>query len=249
MTEEYRQRVIRRKLAQMEIPRASPALPTGSRTLDALLGVGGLPRGSIVEWFGPPSCGKTTLALATVAHIQRSGAVAAWIDADRTFDPGYAAALGVTLERLPVARPESAEEAMEIARQLLSSGAVDLLVLDSVAALTPRLELGSGIGDSGSGLQAHVLTSWLRKICFTLRRSDAAALFLNQSRARLDAAVGDMETSAGGPALKLHAPVRIAFQPESGRGLRLRAVKNNPAGGIQGGILDWIEGSGFTDTL
>src|ERR1700722_5189488 len=129
MTEEYRQSTIRRKLAGTEIPRSRPSISTGFRVLDAVLGAGGLPRGRIVEWFGPPSCGKTTLALQTVAHIQGTGSIAAWIDADRTFDPGYAVALGVALDRLAVARPESAEEAMEIVRQLLGSGAVDLLVV------------------------------------------------------------------------------------------------------------------------
>jgi len=248
-TEEYRQRAIWRKLARMESRRTSPAIPTGFRALDAVLGVGGLPRGHIVEWFGPPSCGKTTLALQTVAHVQQNGSVAAWIDADRTFDPSYAAALGVTLERLPLARPESAEEALEMARQLLDSGAVDPLVVDSAAALIPRLELRAGIGDGGSGLQGRVLASGLRKMCFTLRRSDSAALFLNQNRIRLDAAAGEMETSAGGPALKLYAPVRLAFQPENGRGLRLRALKNSATAAFKGGVLDWREGAGFADTL
>jgi recombination protein RecA len=249
MTEAYRQSAIRRKLARMENRRTSPAIPTGFRALDEVLGAGGLPRGHIVEWFGPPSCGKTTLALQTVAHLQESGSVAAWIDADRTFDPSYAVALGVTLERLPVARPESAEEALEMARQLLDSGAVDLLVVDSAAALTPSLELGAGIGDSGAGLHGRVLASGLRKMCFTLRRSGSAAIFVNQSRTRLDAAAGELETSAGGPALKLYAPVRLAFHPENGRRLRLRALKNNAAAAFKGGVLDWREGAGFADTL
>lgn len=248
MTEEYRQRAIWQKLARMESRRTSPAIPTGFRALDSVSGPGGLPRGRIVEWFGPPSCGKTTLALQTAGSIQKNGLVAAWIDVDRTFDPSYAAALGVTLDRLPVARPESAEEALEMAGQLLQSGAVDLLVVDSVAALTPRLELDSGIGDGGSGLQGRVLASGLRRMCFTLRRAGAAAIFLNQSRTRLDAAAGEMETSAGGPALKLYAPVRLAFQPESGRRLRLRALKNNAAATFISDVLDWREGAGFADT-
>lgn len=248
MTEEYRQRTIRAKLARMEIPRSRPSISTGFRVLDAMLGPGGLPRGRLAEWFGPPSCGKTTLALETVAHIQQGGLVAAWIDVDRTFDPGYAASLGVTLERLPVARPEAAEEALEMSRQLLDSGAVDLLVLDSAAALTPSLELGVGVGDSGYSLQGRVLTSGLRKLDLTLRRRGSCAIFLNQDRAHLDATAGT-DTSAGGPALKLYAPVRLALQPESGRKLRLRTLKNSIAEGRPGGVLEWREGGGFADPL
>lgn len=245
MTEQYRQRAIWRKLARLEM-RAVPAIPTGFRALDGMLGAGGLPRGCIVEWFGPPACGKTTLALQTVAHLQRNGSMAAWIDADRTFDPGYAAALGVTLERLPVARPESAEEAMEMARQLLGSGAVDLLVVDSAAALAPSLELEAGISDTLAGLQSRVLAAGLRRFCFALRRSASAALFLNQSRVRPD---GEMETSAGGPALKLYAPVRLAFRPENGSHLRLRALKNGASEAFRCGVLDWRGSAGFADPL
>jgi recombination protein RecA len=247
MTEDYRQRVIWGKLARMEIRRLSPAIPTGFRALDTVLGTGGLPRGHIVEWFGPPSCGKTTLALQTVAHIQENGSVAAWVDADRTFDPGYATGLGVTLTRLPVVRPESAEQAVQMARQLLESGAVDLLVVDSVAALVPNLELESGIGEATSGLQARVLEWGLRKMSFTLRRSDSAAIFVNQSRVRPDPAGGEMETSAGGPSLKLYAPIRLAFQPESR--LRLRALKNNAAAPCHSAVLDRSEAGGFADPL
>jgi len=247
MTEEFRRNTIRRKLARMEGRDAWPAMPTGFRALDAVLGIGGLPRGSIVEWFGPPSCGKTTLALETVAHLQQSGSIAAWIDADRTFDPAYAAALGVALERLPVVRPETAEEAMEMARQLLDSGAVDLLVVDSAAALTPGLELEAGIGDAAFSLQGRVLASGLRKICFALRRSGAAAVFLNQSRNRPEAG-GEPETTAGGPSLKLYAPIRLSLQPGKGGRLRLRALKNAAAAAFQDGVLEWRGGAGLADT-
>ena len=248
MTEEYRQRTIRSKLARMEIARPEAAISTGFRTLDAVLGAG-LPRGRIVEWFGPPSCGKTTLAIETVAHVQQGGLVAAWIDADRTFDAGYAAGLGVTLERLPVARPEAAEEALEMAWQLLHSGAVDLLVVDSAAALTPSLELGAGIGEGGYSLQGRVLTSGLRKLDFAVRRSGSSAIFLNQDRTQGDSGARETETSAGGPALKLYAQVRLAFQPEKGRRLRLRVLKNNAATGCQYGVLEWREGAGLADPL
>jgi recombination protein RecA len=248
MTEEDRQQAIWQKLARMEMRRAAPPLSTGLRTLDVLLG-GGLPRGGIAEWFGPPSCGKTTLALEAAAHIQKNGALAAWIDADRTFDPGYAAALGVSLERLPVVRPESAEEAMEMARQLLDSGALDLLVVDSAAALVSRLELDAPIAEGVSGVQSRVLSSRLRGVCLALRRRGAAALFLNQNRVRPDGTAGEMETSAGGPALKLYASVRLTLQPADSARLRLRVVKNNLAEAFSGGVLAWREGGGFADPL
>lgn len=225
MTEAARRGIILRKLARLEIGRAAAVISTGITALDAVLGAGGLPRGRIVEWFGPPSSGKTTLALRTVGSAQRSGLVAAWIDADRTFDPVYAGALGVTLDRLPVVRPESAEEALQMARQLLDSGAVDLLIVDSAAALTPQLELEAGMAEASAGLYRRVLASLLRRLGFSLRRTGTAAVLLNQSHAHWDAAAGDTEASSGGPALKLRASVRIAFQPE-GRRVRLRALKN-----------------------
>ena len=247
MSEEHRQRTIRQKLAAMESQAVCPAIGTCVASLDAVLGDGGLPRGRIVEWFGPPSCGKTTLALQVVSHAQQRGSIAAWIDADRTFDAGYATALGVALERLPVARPESAEEALAIVRQLLESGAVDLVVVDSAAALTPSLELNSGVTDDFSGLQARVLASGLRRMGCGLRRSGAAALFLNQTRGRPDAA--EVESSAGGPSLKLYAPLRLAFLPEQGRRLRLRTLKNHAAAALREAVLEWREGGGLADPL
>ena len=224
MTEEQRQRIIRGKLARHEIG-APPLISTGDAALDGVMG-GGLPRGRIAEWFGPPSCGKTTLALRTAAHLQQSGSVAAWIDADRTFDPLYASSLGVSFDDLPVVRPESAEEAVEMGARLVESGAVDLLIVDSAAALIPRLELSAAIGDGPAGWQSRILATGLRRLGVRLRRHRAAALFLNQSRAYAGGARDEWETGAGGPALKLHAAVRLAFQPESGGRLRLRALKN-----------------------
>src|SRR5205809_5863760 len=156
MKEEERQRAIHLRLARMESGPRRPAgdLPTGFSAFDEALGAG-FPRGGIVEIYGPSACGKTTLALQAVAYLQGHGFTAAWIDADRTFDPAYAAKLGVAIERLPVAQPESAEEALEVARQLAGSRAVDLLVLDSAAALVPRLELEAGLGASSQGLQGR----------------------------------------------------------------------------------------------
>ena len=224
MTEAQRRVTILAKLARLDISAAAP-LATGLAALDDLLG-GGLPRRKIVEWFGPPSSAKTTLALQTAARLQRSGVQPAWIDADRTFDAVYATTFGVTLDRLPVVQPQSAEEALQIAVQLVDSHAVDLLIVDSAAALTPRLELAAGTENPISGLQSRVLSAGLRALSVALRRSGATALFLNHSYRPPDAVSDETEASAGGPALKLHAAVRIAFHPESARRIRLRALKN-----------------------
>jgi len=248
MTEEHRQRTIWRKLSRSEEVPTGSAIPTGLGALDRALGAGGLPRGRIVEWFGPPSCGKTSLALETVAHAQRNGSVAAWIDADRTFDPAYAAARGITLDRLPVVQADSAEQTLEIAGQLLASGAVDLLVVDSAAALTPRLELDGGLGDGGWGLQRRVLESGLRRLSFALRRNHAAAVFLNQTRWRLDGPDREMETSAGGPALKLYAAARIGLQPAAASRVRFRILKNKAAAPFACGELVWRGAGGFAES-
>ena len=238
MSEEERQRVIRLKLARMQ-SRASDAIPTGFTALDQALG-GGLPRGRIVELFGPSSSGKTTLALQLVAEAQRGGLAAAWMDADHTFDPAYAGRLSVNLETLPVGQPESAEEALEVTRQLAVSGAVDLLVVDSAAALVPRMELETALGESGPGMQSRVLASGLRKLSTVLARTGVVILFLNQTRG----SDGEGEVSAGGPGLKLHAAVRISLEPAE-RGVRFRTVKNKVATPFFEGKLQWENGVGF----
>jgi recombination protein RecA len=183
MKEDERQRAIREKLVRTQ-PAGSAALSTGFARLDEA--TGGLPRGGIVELFGAPDCGKTTLALQIAAHTQRGGWTAAWIDAEHCFDAAYAKRLGVVLDRLPVAQPDSAEEALEMLRRLAASGAVDLLVVDSAAALVPQLELAAGIGASGGGLHGRVLASGLRRLAPAIRRSGTAALFLNHTRGRRD---------------------------------------------------------------
>src|SRR5664279_2723343 len=170
MTEQERQRAIRLRLARSE-ERQTAALPTGFAVLDSALG-GGLPRGSIVELFGPSSSGKTTLALQIVAHAQTNGAIAAWIDAEHVFDATYAFGLGVRVEEMPMAQPESAEQAMEIASRLIASGAVDLVILDSAAALVPELELQSAMGESGAGLQSRVLASGLRRLARVVEKNN-----------------------------------------------------------------------------
>ncbi len=233
MTELERQRAIREALGRMQaIPQ--PVVSTGFPSLDRALG-GGLPRGRIVEVFGPAACGKTSLALECVAGLQRNGMAAAWIDADRAFDAAYAAALGVDLAKLAVAVPESAEQALEMARALAASCALDLIVVDSAAALVPRLELRVGLGE-GSGLQSRVLASGLRKVALAALRSGAAILFLNQTRGSADKS-GAEETSAGGPSLKLHAAARIQLRPGTGPRIGYRMLKNRPGAASAEGEL------------
>jgi len=246
--EQDRQRAIRLRLARMETGPSRPgstAIPTGFAPLDRALGAGGLPRGRIIELFGPSSSGKTTLLLQTIAHLQSTGMAAAWIDADRCYDPAYAALLGVVVERLPVVQPDAAEPALEIARQLAGSGAVDLLVVDSAAALVPSLELEAGIGQSALGLHSRVLASGLRKLAGTVAKTGAAVVFLNQTRSRPDASGGEAETSAGGPPLKLYAAVRIALFAAGARQIGFRVLKNKVSEGSQEGRLEWRRGGGF----
>jgi len=247
MKEEDRQRTIRLKLARQEIQQRA-AIPTGFPSLDAALGVGGLPRGRIVELFGPPSCGKTTLALQIAARLQRSGATAAWIDAEHVFDPAYGASLGVAIDRMPVVEPDSAEQAMEIAHTLAISGAVDLLVIDSAAALVPRLELESALGESGHGLQSRVLASGLRRLSLAVARTATSVVFLNQLRTRMGPPGEDAESSAGGPPLKLYAAVRIVLYQGTSRRVRFRVLKNKAAEAFSEGDLEWKPGSGFVET-
>lgn len=216
-------------------------MPTGFGALDAALG-GGFPRGRILELFGPPSCGKTTLALQAAANVQRAGFTAGWIDADHAFDPAYAARLGVCIERLVALKPASAEEALEMACRLAASAALDLLVVDSAAALVPRLELDAAIGQSSHGLQARVLASGLRKLVKEAVRGGLTALFLNQTRGRMESA--EEETTAAGPSLKLYAASRIALGSMGGS-VCFRMLKNKAAAPFARGELRWDEARGF----
>jgi recombination protein RecA len=244
MRELERRHAIELKLSRMEsAPRRAAAISTGFARLNAALDTGGFPRGSILEVFGP-SCGKTTLLLQTIARLQASGGSAGWIDADHTFDPQYAAALGVDLGRLPLAQPDSAEQALEMARRLAASGALDLLVLDSAAALTPQLEREAAIGESGAGLHSRVLASGLRKLAMAAMRAGVSVVFLNQIRSRVEPAG---ETSAGGPPLKLYAAVRIRVAPGPGLRLRFRVLKNRAAGAFREGELEYRPGRGFVE--
>lgn len=240
MSEERRQRIIREKLARMT-PAAGPSLSTGFSKLDEA--TGGLPRGRVVELFGPAGCGKTTIAVQIVASVQQGGGAAAWLDVEHSFDPAQAARLGVQMERMPVAQPGSAEQAFEIARQLALSGAIDLLVVDSAAALVPEIELQTGIGGSGPGTQSRAIASGLRRLAGPLRSGGTAALFLNQTRAS-----DQGETGAGGAPLKLAAAARIALTGGSGRGrIRFRVLKNKASEPFGEGELRWREGVGFVE--
>jgi recombination protein RecA len=232
MTEDRRQHAIRVKLARMAVG-AFDSIATG-------LAFGSFPRGSIVELFGPPGCGKTSVALAVIAHWQKAGGAAAWLDADHTFDPSYAAQLGVAVESLPVVQPETAEQAFAMLGQLAASSAVELLVVDSAAALAPALELETALGESGPGLQSRVLASGLRKLAQVLSRAGATAVFLNQTRTRSH----QEEASAGGPSLKLYAALRIALEAVPGRDgagrARFRLLKNKAGEPFREGELRWI---------
>ena len=246
MTEEQRRRAIRLRLARSE-ERVRGALPTGFAARDGALG-GGLPRGSIVELFGPPSSGKTTLALQIAARAQKDRATAAWIDAEHSFDAAYASSLGVEVGEMPLAQPESAEQALEIAGRLAASGAVDLLIVDSAAALVPQLELQSSMGDAGAGLHTRVLASGLRKLARIAGMSGTVVVFLNQTRSRQQAAGGEEETSAGGPPLKLYAAVRVALDPEAGGRVGFRVLKNKVAAAFREGELRRARGREFTES-
>jgi recombination protein RecA len=226
VTEQERQRAIRLRLSRGE-PHVHSVIATGFSSLDAALGIGGLPRGLTTELFGGSGSGKTTLALQITAHAQQAGLSAAWIDAEHSFDATYADTLGVAIDGLPLSQPESAEQAFEIARHLALSGAVDLVVIDSAAALVPAIELDTGLGDSGPGLHSRVLASGLRRLAYGIHRSQAAVLFLNQTRARNDPSDSQSETSAGGPPLKLYAAVRISLEAAGNTtSVRFRILKN-----------------------
>lgn len=246
MTERERQRAIQVKLARSE-GRIAAFIPTGFGVLDRAL-AGGLPRGHITELFGGPSGGKTTLALDIVAHVQESGLSAAWIDAENVFDPAFAVRRGISLERLPVVRADTAEESLEIARQLVGSGGIDLLALDSAAALTPALELEIGLGDGAAGLQSRILASGFRRLAFAAARTETAILVLNQVRSR--SGVSEAETTAGGPGLKLQAAVRISLEHVGGgAGVRFRVLKSKMGDAFREGEIRLDGGHGRSKTL
>ncbi len=186
-----------------------PVIPTGSLSLDIALGVGGLPKGRIVEIYGPESSGKTTLSLSVIAQAQKAGGVVAFVDAEHALDIGYAAKLGVRTEDLLVSQPDTGEQALEITETLVRSGAVDVLVVDSVAALTPRAEIEGDMGDSHMGLQARLMSQALRKLTAAINRSRTLVIFINQIRMKIGVMFGNPETTTGGNALKFYSSVRL----------------------------------------
>ena len=185
------------------------AIPTGALSLDLALGIGGLPRGRVVELYGPESSGKSTLAMHVVAEAQRNGGICAYIDAEHAMDPVYAKAIGVNVDDLLISQPDTGEQALEIADMLIRSGALDVIVIDSVAALTPRAEIEGEMGDSHVGLQARLMSQALRKLTGTLSKSGTVALFINQLREKIGVLYGSPETQPGGRALKFYSSVRL----------------------------------------
>ncbi len=197
------------RLGDREIDQNIQTVSTGSLGLDIALGVGGLPRGRIVEIYGPESSGKTTLTLHVVAKMQEMGGTAAFIDAEHALDPAYAERLGVKIDDLLVAQPDTGEQALEIADMLVSSGAVDLVIVDSVAALTPKAEIEGEMGDQHMGLQARLMSQALRKLTANINRSNVLVIFINQIRMKIGVMFGNPETTTGGNALKFYASVRL----------------------------------------
>src|SRR5271169_3887510 len=185
------------------------SIPTGALALDLALGIGGLPRGRIVEIYGPESSGKSTLATHVVAEAQRNGGICAYIDAEHAMDPVYAAAIGVNVDDLLISQPDTGEQALEIADMLIRSGALDVLVIDSVAALVPRAEIEGDMGDTHVGLQARLMAQALRKLTATLNRSDTIAVFINQLREKIGVMFGSPEVTPGGRALKFYSSIRL----------------------------------------
>jgi recombination protein RecA len=211
------------------------AIPTGALALDLALGVGGLPRGRIVEIFGPESSGKSTLAMHVVAEAQRNGGICAYIDAEHAMDPVYAKAIGVNVDDLLISQPDTGEQALEISDMLIRSGALDVLVIDSVAALTPRAEIEGEMGDSHVGLQARLMSQALRKLTATLNKANTIAIFINQLREKIGVLYGSPEVTPGGRALKFYSSVRLDIRRiESikdgvevvGNRVRVKVVKN-----------------------